>query len=188
MKKTSALILTSALLAAGTFLAAPAGAASAALPDKYDTYVPDGDTYAKRTNPDHLKNHNQAKARLTTGGAPFTFQTSANCFHRGQGCTSLSFVNKKSIEGIRIFQSKSKCPIKITGGTEWGHAGSGDNSESRKSHWNGYKLDIDPTTCVSNYIKSNYTLSGTVDGNPRYISGGGNWYVKESNHWDITYF
>ncbi len=56
------------------------------------------------------------------------------------------------------------------------------------SHWNGYKVDITPTTCVTRYIKRHYDYIGRRgDGAPMYRTSAGNVYADEGNHWDITY-
>jgi hypothetical protein len=57
------------------------------------------------------------------------------------------------------------------------------------SHWNGYKVDVSPTTCVSSYITSHYAYYGVrSDGATMYRAASGNIYARESNHWDITYY
>jgi hypothetical protein len=68
--------------------------------------------------------------------------------------------------------------VTVTGGTETGHA------SGTCSHWNGYKVDIAITSCVSGHIKRNFSYLG---GN-KWRSSAGNVYVDEGDHWDSTYY
>ena len=69
----------------------------------------------------------------------------------------------QTVSGIKTFKSVSGCAITITGGTEIGHA------SGTYSHWNGYKVDVRPTTCVSSYITSRYAYYGVrADGATMY--------------------
>lgn len=78
------------------------------------------------------------------------------------------------------------CGVRITGGSEPGHAG------GACSHANGYKVDISSSAAVTNYIHANFQSTGARGGD----HGGERWinpqtnaeYVLESNpsHWDIT--
>ena len=73
----------------------------------------------------------------------------------------------------------------VTGGTETGHSG------GTYSHWNGYKIDISRTSCVTNYIKGRYTYIGSRgDGAPQYRDSYGNVYADEYwlSHWDNLYY
>lgn len=113
-------------------------------------------------------------SRISTGG----------CTDRNVGtCTSYEQINQESVSGIITFKNASGCAVTITGGTETGHA------SGTYSHWNGYKIDIRPTDCVSNHITSTYTYSGTRgDGAALYTAPSGNVYARESSHWDITFY
>jgi hypothetical protein len=105
--------------------------------------------------------------------------SSGNCTNRyNSTCTSFSQINNHTVFGVKAFRNASGCTITITGGTEIGHA------SGTYSHWNGYKVDIRPTTCVSNYIRNNYQYIG----GSKYRSGQGNIYYNEGDHWDITYY
>lgn len=82
-------------------------------------------------------------------------------------------MRQTTIDGIRTLRSASGCALTITGGTETGH------SSGTYSHWNGYKLDIRPATCIDSYI---------AGWGYQYRSGAGNLYTDEGDHWDILYY
>ncbi|MFI0779820.1 hypothetical protein [Streptomyces sp. NPDC021212] len=125
--------------------------------------------------------HSQAAAKLRAAGISWT--SSGNCSDRNRRtCTSFTKINSGTIKGIITFKRASRCGVTITGGTETGHAG------GTRSHWNGYKVDIKPTTCVTRFIKREYRYIGRRgDGAPMYRSSAGNIYANEGSHWDITY-
>lgn len=110
--------------------------------------------------------------------------SSGGCTNRNVGtCTSYDQINQETVSGIKTFRSISGCAITITGGTEVGHA------SGTYSHYNGYKVDISVTTCISNYVTGHYAYSGTrSDGTALYTAPSGNVYAKEGSHWDITYY
>jgi hypothetical protein len=124
----------------------------------------------------------QAASQLSASG--ITRVSTGGCTDRYVStCTSYEQINQATVSGIKTFRSISGCAITITGGTETGHA------SGTYSHWNGYKVDVSPTTCVSSYITSHYSYSGTrSDGAALYTAPSGNVYARESNHWDITYY
>lgn len=124
----------------------------------------------------------QAASQLSAAG--ITRVSSGGCTTRSiSTCTSYEQINQETVSGIKTFKSISGCAITITGGTEVGHA------SGTYSHYNGYKVDVSPTTCVSNYITSHYSYSGVRgDGATLYTAPSGNVYARESNHWDITYY
>ncbi|MEU5211736.1 hypothetical protein [Streptomyces sp. NPDC020742] len=123
----------------------------------------------------------QAAGRLRAAGIGWT--SSGHCSDRNnRRCTSFSRINSGTVNGIITFKRASHCAVTITGGTETGHA------SGRYSHWNGYKVDVAPTSCVTNYIKHSFRYIGKRgDGAPMYRSSAGNLYARESSHWDITY-
>ena len=123
-----------------------------------------------------------AASQLAASG--ISRSSSGGCTTRSVStCTSYEQINQETVSGIKTFRSISGCAITITGGTEVGHA------SGTYSHYNGYKVDISVTTCVSNYITSHYAYSGTrSDGTPLYTAPSGNVYAKEGSHWDITYY
>lgn len=120
--------------------------------------------------------HPQATAQLRAAG--ITWTSSGGCSDRNRSnCTSFEQINKTTIAGIKTFKSASRCAVNISGGTETGHA------SGQYSHWNGYKVDISLSSCVTNYITRTFT---SIGGN-KWKSASGNIYYRESNHWDITY-
>src|SRR5215218_10657782 len=123
----------------------------------------------------------EAETRLTDAG--ITWSSSGNCSDRNnKKCTSFDQINSETIDGIISFKRVSGCDVRITGGTETGH------STSTKSHWNGFKVDINPSVCVSDFIKTNFEAAGTrSDGAALFKDGAGNTYAREHDHWDITF-
>jgi peptidoglycan hydrolase-like protein with peptidoglycan-binding domain len=125
-----------------------------------------------------------ARTRLNNAG--ISVVSSGNCSDRNVStCTSLEQVRASSIRGIIAFKNVSGCSFSVTGGTEVGH------SSGTYSHYNGYKIDISRTTCVTNYIKNNYTFIGNRgDGAPQYKDGRGDIYADEyfAAHWDILFY
>jgi hypothetical protein len=121
--------------------------------------------------------HKQATAKLRA--ANITWTSSGGCSNRNNPtCTSFTDIKSGTINGIIAFKRASNCKITITGGTETGH------QSGTYSHWNGYKVDIAPRTCVNNYIRRHYRYLG---GN-QWRSPAGNLYYNEGDHWDITYY
>jgi hypothetical protein len=126
--------------------------------------------------------HAQATAIFSAAG--ITWSSSGNCSNRNNStCTSFDQINDSTVYGVRTLRRASGCAIRITGGTETGHA------SGTYSHWNGYKVDVAITTCITNYVHNNFTrIANRGDGYPQWRSGAGNIYANEGNHWDITYY
>ncbi|GLV59213.1 hypothetical protein KDH_60400 [Dictyobacter sp. S3.2.2.5] len=124
----------------------------------------------------------QAASMLSNAGISVT--SSGGCTDRNNStCTSLDQIRRGTINGVIAFKNASGCAITITGGTETGHA------SGIYSHWNGYKVDVSHTTCVTNYIHNHFTYKGLrSDGAPMYDDVSGNRYADEGSHWDITYY
>ncbi|MEU5694655.1 hypothetical protein [Actinosynnema sp. NPDC020468] len=121
----------------------------------------------------------QSDAASRLGAAGITWSSSGNCSNRNNStCTSFDQINLATVQGVITFKNVSGCAIRITGGTETGHA------SGTYSHWNGYKVDVALTTCVTNYVKGHYS---SIGGN-KWEAASGNVYYLESNHWDITYY
>jgi hypothetical protein len=121
--------------------------------------------------------HADATARLRSSG--ITWSSSGGCSDRSNPhCTSFSQVNLATIQGAQTLKSASGCALNVTGGTEVGHA------SGTYSHYNGYKLDMSKSTCLTNYIHNNFTSIG----GGKWKSGAGNIYYDENNHWDITFY
>lgn len=130
--------------------------------------------------------HAQAYKLLREAGIEIS--SSGGCYDpKRSNCTGLEGLNRNTVHGIIAFKRISKCPIRITGGTEVGH------KKGKYSHENGYKVDISRKPefekCVTPYIKKNFRyFKKRSDGAAVYRSHNGNHYALEGNHWDITYF
>ncbi|MEU7403902.1 peptidoglycan-binding protein, partial [Streptomyces sp. NPDC044948] len=130
----------------------------------------------------------QASARLKAAG--ISRVSSGNCTDRNRkNCTSLQGIRVGTVNGVISLKKKSGCKITITGGTETNHAG------GTYSHWNGYKVDISRTPCVTNHIQSHAKKHHKRRDGAwvwRVTSGGKTVvdYADErwANHWDITYY
>ncbi|MFG2191023.1 hypothetical protein [Streptomyces sp. NPDC048639] len=167
--------MSGALLAAATAFSAPAIASPAPA-------SPPAPAASERAAVAKLT-HAQATSRLRAAGISWT--SSGGCSDRNNPtCTSFDQVNLATIQGAETLRSAGGCALTITGGTETGHA------SGTYSHWNGYKLDFSPTSCLSNYITGTFTNIGPRpgDGAAQYQSGSGNIYARESNHWDVLYY
>ncbi|MEU3530843.1 hypothetical protein AB0E70_04515 [Streptomyces murinus] len=116
--------------------------------------------------------------------AGITWSSSGGCSDRNNStCTSFDQLNLTTAQGAVTLKHASGCALNITGGTETGHA------SGTYSHWNGYKLDYGKNTCVTNYIKNNFTYSGLRgDGYPMWTAASGNVYADEGTHWDALYY
>ncbi|MBU1956314.1 pilin [Patescibacteria group bacterium] len=110
-----------------------------------------------------------------------------NCaFYGATNCTSLDGLRENTIAGLLSLQAGlqtvcSGCVVNVTGGIEAGHS---------LGHSNGYKVDISLNPNIDAYITEHFTRAGTRSGphgGPIYKDANGNEYVKESNHWDITF-
>lgn len=125
--------------------------------------------------------HDDAAKKLQDAG--ITWSSSGNCSDRkDKRCTSFEQINSSTVDGIIAFKKACACDVNITGGTEIGHA------TGTVSHWNGFKVDITPSVCVSNYIKSNFKDVGVRgDGAQMYKDADGNIFARETSHWDITF-
>lgn len=175
MKKV--LLVSAGTLALSLFTASLAYADGSDAEDTGDEFAPD------QVDPDPAKlSQAQAAARISAAGIKVS--SSGNCSTRSKSnCTSLDQINEATVTGIITFHSASGCAVTITGGTEVGHA------SGTYSHYNGYKVDISPTSCVTSYIHSSFKYQGLRgDGAPLYKSAAGNLYADEGSHWDITYF
>ena len=143
-----------------------------------------GDEFAPDQVDEDPAKLSQADAAARIAAAGIGVYSSGGCTNRNKSnCTSFEQINSATVSGIITLRNASRCAMTITGGTETGHA------SGTYSHWNGYKVDITPTTCVTKYITGNFTYQGRRgDGAPLYKSAAGNLYADEGNHWDITYF
>lgn len=121
--------------------------------------------------------HKAAASKLRNAGIGWT--SSGGCGNRNRpNCTSFSGIKSGTISGVITLKKSSRCKITVTGGTETGHA------SGTYSHWNGYKVDVAVTSCVTGYVKRNFRYIG----GDKWRSSAGNVYFNEGDHWDITYY
>ncbi|WP_437502506.1 hypothetical protein [Sorangium sp. So ce1099] len=130
--------------------------------------------------------HGEAEAMILAHG----MQRNVACSDRSNSsCTSFDSIRRKTVEGIIDFKDGSTCSgIVITGGTETGH-GDDPNNTTAHSHWNGYKIDVRLSTCVTDRVRQLTGHQGSfVDGTNYYDSVANKYYSEFSvNHWDIQY-
>lgn len=121
--------------------------------------------------------HAQAVAKFTEYG--MDIWSSGNCTDRNNpNCTSFEQINTETVRGAITLTTYSGCHLTLTGGTETGH---GDGTYT---HWNGYKLDMSLTSCLADYVSSNFAYIG----GSRWQSPAGNVYYKEPDHWDVLFY
>ena len=79
----------------------------------------------------------------------------------------------RTMQGAVTLKRSSDCTINITGGTEVGHAG------GTYSHFNGYKLDFSPYSCLGSYIRNYFRYSGNRGDGPIYTAPSGSLPARE---------
>lgn len=116
----------------------------------------------------------QARGIVTWLGVPV--KSSGGCANRHvSSCTSLDTMTTGVVRQIATLKRASSCAMTITGGTETGHA------TGTYSHFNGYKVDLAMSSCLTAYIRAHATPIG-----------GSKWYrtpttyFNEVSHWDLT--
>ncbi|MDJ1136428.1 hypothetical protein [Streptomyces iconiensis] len=171
--------LLGAAAAAGLTLGGAAAAQASAASPAPASASASGDTRAVQDAPRTLAKLTHAQATAKFRAAGLTWTSSGGCSDRNRpNCTSFDQLNSATADGAVTLKSASKCAIKLTGGTETGHA------SGTYSHWNGYKLDMALSSCLDSYIKGTFTSIG----GSKWKSGSGNIYYREGNHWDVTYY
>ncbi|MBE9498649.1 hypothetical protein [Streptomyces sp. AA1529] len=121
--------------------------------------------------------HSQATSIFRSAG--ITWTSSGGCSDRNNStCTSFQGLRSQTADGAVTLKRASGCAVRLTGGTETGHA------SGTYSHWNGYKLDMSLSSCLDNYITGAFTSIG----GSKWKSASGNIYYREGNHWDVTYY
>lgn len=131
----------------------------------------------KQVEPFAKLSHSQATSKFSAAG--ITWSSSGGCSDRNKpNCTSFEQINSATVDGVITLRGATGCAIRLTGGTETGHA------SGTYSHWNGYKVDFALSSCLNNYIQGTFTSIG----GSKWKSASGNIYYKEGNHWDVTYY
>ncbi|EAU83734.1 hypothetical protein CC1G_05638 [Coprinopsis cinerea okayama7 len=123
----------------------------------------------------------EAEDRLKANG--ITASSSGNCTDRKKSnCTSYEGICSHTVNGVIALKKGVGRNLVITGGTETGHA------SGTYSHANGYKVDLRLIPEIEAYVKKNFEKGSNRNGDPRWYSPSGNEFVKESNHWDVTFY
>jgi len=104
------------------------------------------------------------------------------------GCSNYDNLRPDTVDGVIDFKQEcgADCNVVLTAGAEDGHS-----TRGTYTHEAGYKVDIDDTPQIDDYITENYTYQGERGGaysGPIYTDNEGNVYVRESTHWDVTYY
>ncbi|MCX6813059.1 MAG: pilin [Candidatus Azambacteria bacterium] len=98
------------------------------------------------------------------------------------GCTSLNGIETSAIAETIQLKKDCNCAIKITGGTELGHAA------GTISHASGDKLDFQPNSTLDQYIQNNFSYIGLrSDSAKQYQASNGMIMAREGDHWDVTF-
>lgn len=132
----------------------------------------------------------QAEARLIPNG--ITATSPGGCTDKkNSSCVSYEGILSGTVEGvIDLKKASGVASLTVVGGTEVGHGEDGGYS-----HANGYKIDLQPSPALDNYIKSTFQYVGLRDdGFPMWKSASGDLYCDEATHsgipahWDIVYY
>jgi hypothetical protein len=96
-------------------------------------------------------------------------QNGFTIFESSPGATEVKGLRPETINGIITLKNDCGCPMTITGGSESGNGHSAPSSGNNyMAHSNGYKVDIDDTAAVRNYVTS--TFDRKRDGSGRAIT------------------
>ena len=127
------------------------------------------------------------RQQLASAGVQINHSAPCNPYNLNgvtNGCTNVGNIQPATVaQVIALKNACNGCVVKVTGGSEAGHA------SGALSHGTGYKVDLGLNSVLDAYIKS-MTSVGTRTGDspgPAYTDKcGQNQYVQESDHWDIT--
>lgn len=98
-----------------------------------------------------------------------------------QGPILLEGVHQNVINEVIGLKTSCSCDVVVNSAT------GGQHNDGTYSHANGYKVDLNDTTSLTNYITQNFTPTVTRgDGARQWISPTGVIYARESTHWDIV--
>lgn len=113
------------------------------------------------------------------------------------GKTNIRDLRGDSYNGVLDFQEKYGKGFLVTGGAEKGKVHKGSDDPDSESHANGYKVDIQRTAAVDNFlvghekrkIKPYLTDTGKSwsNGTKLYTDPDGNIWAKEGTHWDVCF-
>lgn len=104
--------------------------------------------------------------------------SSGKCADRAnRRCTSLDTMLASAVREVLWLRDNSGCPVLVTGGTEVGHA------KGVRSHYNGFKVDVQATKCVNAWVKAHTTK--IPKSTKRLAPSGAIWWL-EGSHWDVV--
>jgi len=100
-----------------------------------------------------------------------------------QGAPLLAGIQQVVVDEVVSLKNSCGCDVVVNSATGGNHA------DGTYSHANGWKVDLDDTTSLNNYISQNFTNTHQVrssDGAVKWLSPTGVAYYRESTHWDVT--
>jgi hypothetical protein len=140
-------------------------------------YTPPTTSPGSQTTP---YSHQDAYATMSSNGICVSWSGSTAC-QSNPDRTSLQGLQPTTIFGVTELKSACNCDIRVTAGTEGGHAA------GTYSHGNGYKLDLGFNTQLDSYITTvGQRQSTRSDGAALYRIGNG-LYARETTHWDVVW-
>lgn len=127
--------------------------------------------------------------QLQAAGVSINHPTACNPYNIDgvtYSCTNVGGMLPATVrQVINIKNSCGGCSVMVNGGSEAGHASSG-----QYSHGNGYKVDLALDSNLNTFLQK-LPLTGQRGGDSSGLIHEDqckNQYVQESNHWDITVF
>ena len=144
--------------------------------------------------------HTEQEVRDLFEVAGISINKKACAANQTSNCTNVGGLREHTIDGVLYFKQKcgDNCDVMINGGSEIVYDESGKsvhNNTSTYTHANGYKVDINSTSAVNEYIEKNFEKipDRKNDGAIGYKDKSGNTYYREKknqngDHWDVTYY
>ncbi len=113
------------------------------------------------------------------------------------GKTNIRDLKSESKNGILDFQEKYGKGFLVTGGADEGKVHKNSDDPDAESHANGYKVDIQKTAAIDNFLVGNKergvepyltdTGKSWSNGTKLYTDPNGNIWAKEGTHWDVCF-
>ncbi len=117
--------------------------------------------------------------------------STGNCSDKtNKSCTSLDGIRQDTVDEVVGLKDECGCTVTISGGTETGH----DVAANGIDHQDGYKVDLQLNSGLTNYIQTSGQFTRIADRTPG--DGAPQWQDKSTgavyaleaskNHWDVT--